>query len=854
MGQTKVFENTAENIEYGFIVHAWMHEQNLRLAGRLESGESFAALIHKPRQAWFIADSQNRRALPTLDNPDYWEKFQGHPMQKIDHWQSGAQSSGLSVLDEYLLSRSIRGPVQLLGPGRPGRRVDKVFVDPELRPAAARPGTQLVWAALDIETDRQERVLAVSLAQQNRQQVWFVGEELHARGIKCLHSESELLQDFAATLRAWDPDIISGWNVIDFDLRVLAKRFAEYGLPFDLGRAEREPAELRKSQSGLGRCTVPGRQVLDALRIVRGSGQRYEDQRLETVARAVLGRGKLVSQDGDTKLAELDRLHKEDPISFCRYCQEDSHLVLDILSATGLDKLTQARASLTGSSLELAWTSIPAFERVYALELLKRQILPPRKELLPEVSGAAGGTVLEPIPGYFHNVLVFDFRSLYPSIMRTFNIDPLVYQRTEQAGPATKYRPAAVAELAIEETAASGLDYSLSRQSAYGSTVVANAQPTLQTGHSNSPETAYITAPNGARFGRQPGILPELLAGYFADRQAAQQNNDHTGAYVYKILMNSFYGVLGSGGCVYGRSELAGAITGFGRMCLHFARDWFRCRGMTVLYGDTDSVFIYSGAEDRSEQAAQLAEQLNEELSAQILRHYGCTSKIEIRFDTAYSRFLLPCLRSPGSSSADSETDSQNRQLVRGRAKGYAGQIRDSGEIQIKGMEAARSDYTALAQDFQTRLFSLLFADAAVQEIDSYVRSVVKDLFAGRLDQLLVYRKVLRRPAREYTANVSPQVRAARLLGWTGQRGRVAYYMTMAGAEPLGHTSARIDYRHYIEHQLRPVWLSIAEAADLADSVALEQIAAAAANSGRPEERIRLSGLRPLDDQLELGL
>ena len=162
-----------------------------------------------------------------------------------------------------------------------------------------------------------------------------------------------------------------------------------------------------------------------------------------------------------------------------------------------------------------------SFERIYGTELLRTGIAPPAPDPGADVSGAGGGTVLEPQPGVFDNVAVFDFRSLYPTVMLTFNIDPLAHARAKT------------------ET---------ERQ---------------------------IVAPNGAAFSRRPGLLPALISEYFAARRLAIDAGDSIAGQVYKILMNSFYGVLGTGACRYGRTQLAGSITSFARKWLLFSRDWF---------------------------------------------------------------------------------------------------------------------------------------------------------------------------------------------------------------------------------------------------------------------------------------
>ncbi|MFW6234913.1 MAG: DNA polymerase domain-containing protein, partial [Spirochaetota bacterium] len=531
----------------------------------------------------------------------------------------------------------------------------------------------------------------------------------------------------------------------------------------------------------------------------------------------VLGRGKHIAAGGGAKMAELERLQREDPQAFCAYCLEDSQLVIDILARMQLDELTLIRACLTGMNFDYAWTSIPAFERIYALELIRRRVVPPRTSTAAgAVTGAAGGTVLDPVPGLFANVLVFDFRSLYPSIMRTFNIDPLVFARTPQTAVRTTQRLVHPLDHPGDDEA-----------------------PTVAGDFPNSPDSTAVTAPNGASFSREPGILPTLLAAYFEARTRAIAANDTAAAFVYKILMNSFYGVLGSGNCLYGHSALAGAITGFGKLCLLFARDWFEARGFRVLYGDTDSVFVSAGGEDRSAVADRLAAELNAELSAKIDAEYGVESFIEIRSDTIYRRFLLPRLRGGGRR----EHTGADKEPVRGRAKGYAGREAVTGAVQIKGMEAARSDYTALAKRFQTELLELVFTDASAEAIDAYVRGLFAALTRGDLDAELVYHKMLRRPAEEYEHAAPPQVRAARAAGWTRRRGRISYLMTVAGPEPVDAHQSAIDYAHYAEHQLRPIWDSVAEAADFGDSLV----------SGNPQGGRSLSALHPLDDQLELG-
>jgi DNA polymerase-2 len=763
----------------GFIVSAWEERRReaatrrLLATGRLDDGRSFALVLPAPAPAVYVGKPDGPRALALLSAQNAvldalpWADLACEALARLELRKgspedafrrlgaAGLVTRGLerAGASDALLALGLTGPVLIRGVPKPGRRVDLVFIDPELSPSTTVP--PLAWLALDIETDRAGAVVAASLAgPRGPGEVHYVGPPLPSSLVVRHASEKRLLAAIAERLRARDPDVVTGWNVIDFDLRILADRSRIHGIPFDVGRV---PGGLtvRTSQGGRSIAEVPGRAALDTMRLVRASGRRLDDYTLDAVAQTILGEGKTVTLRGEAKLDELDRLRLEEPERFCAYCLRDSELVLEILERTGLGVLTARRAALTGVSLDLAWTSIPAFERIYGAALHARRVVPPERSDA-DVSGAAGGVVLEAEAGLFPNVLVFDFRSLYPSLMRTFHIDPLAHARAEAR-----------------------------------------------------PDPSDIVAPNGARFDRTEGILPAILARCAKERETALRAGDETAAYVYKILQNSFYGVLGAQGCRYARTELAGAITSFGQGFLRAARDWFETRGHHVLYGDTDSVFVLSGLDDTAGYDALftvgggLAAALNEHLAGRIRSDFDVESHLVMRCEKIYRRFFIPRLRGDASGEG------------RGRGKGYAGLLLSadgSTEVEVRGMEAVRSDFTPLARRFQVELLRRLFDGEPEAALRSFCRETAARLARGELDAELIYRKALRRAAKDYETQ-TPQVRAARLLGWTDRRGRVGYVMTLAGAEPIeARSGSPLDYAHYRDRQLQPIAQSIANA------------------------------------------
>lgn len=866
----------------GFIVHAYARivkgRTRLYFLGRLreppgqptgEGGGTFAVVQEEVRPEFFVRLSEAARVAPAAEGSGAalgaaeYRTMDGEPVLRVSCPTVEARQSlrdalhaqglrtyeaDLRVTDQFRIQRKIHGGVSIRGESRPGRHVGRIFLNPELQPAEFSP--RLSVLSIDIETDpANETVRAVALCHRNpapegggpassgaqSERVLFLGPELAGVGssgsgrppgpgagqIERFTEERALLARFGECLRRLDPDIVTGWNVVDFDLQVLARRFRQHRLPFRIGRSREEAAYLPQSEGRGSRVIVPGRQVWDAVRIVRAAPQAFEDYSLETVASAILGYGKRIEiGEGESRLLAIERLYAQDPQAFCAYCLQDARLVLEIFDATGLLELTLRRCGLIGVAPELAWTSIAAFEHLYIEALHGRGLVAPSFGVDPlPLAGAPGGAILSPQPGLYDDVLVFDFQSLYPSIMRSFNIDPAGY-----------VPPAAIAGLPAEVRA------------------------------------QLIRAPNGACFRREPGILPQLLDRFFERREQAQAAGDRVASFVYKIIMNSFYGVLGASGCRFAGSALAGAVTSFGQRILSWCRGLLERHGYTVLYGDTDSLFVTG----RRSQADGICRLVNDELAGYLRSEYRIQPRLTLRFEKHYLRFFLPPLRggaaevrgtapvrreagaaAPTAGGAAGSTAGGPTGPTAGRAKGYAGLLAPepgaagsaaavtaangivagtaangtvkaageaaellsdsrvhataAGRIEIKGMEAVRRDWTDLAHDFQVRLLELVFARRSLTEIQEYVATVLRELRAGSLDGKLVYRKALRKAVSEYTRSTPPHVKAAALLEAGRRRGLIRYVVTLAGPQPVGRLTAAVDYEHYVDKQLKPI-------------------------------------------------
>ncbi len=768
----------------GFIVHPSYQVTGSRtrifFVGRLRTGETFAVVEDREQPRFYLRGSDGERVggLRELNSTELEQTdlrtADGEPVLRlcfptITEQQNAAKAvdsrgirsyeADIRFYDQYQIDKHITGSVFIDGTPVNGRRVDLVFHNPGLRPAGWVP--KLSTLSVDIETNPYtDQIVSIALVtddtwrQERSSEVLFLGSVEADDHVTCFADEKQMLEAFRDRVATLDPDIITGWNVIEFDFAVLYRRFSHFGIAFLLGRSD-EPGNFLHGTGGQSSAVItPGRQVIDGMRIIRNGPLRFEDNRLETVAKEVLGTGKVSFTEEDNlkgkrKIDALLRTYREDPETFCRYNMRDAALVIDILEVTGLMELTIRRAALSGVGLARAWTSVASFEHLYITYMRKRHLVAPTKGVdAHEVSTAPGGAIIPPQPGFYKEVVLYDFKSLYPSIMRTFNIDPLSYVSSN--------------------------------------TSLARDEP-----------GDLIQAPNGTYFKREPAILPEILESFFENRETAKKGHDKVASYVYKIIMNSFYGVLGTPGCRFASSDIAGAITSFGHHLLNWCREHLQKLGHRVIYGDTDSLFVLLNPGIESDKAGETASDLNYALDRYVKQKWRVESRLELEYECIYLRFFLPPIRGPG-------------EQLRGRAKGYAGlRVEPDGDgepvFDIKGMEAARRDWTRAARKLQKQLLLMLFEDRPVEDLRGYIREYIQQLLAGEHDTDLVYKKALRKPVSSYTRSVPPHVKAAKALDPEDQEGVIQYLWTEAGPQPAGKLTAAIDYGHYLEKQLKPV-------------------------------------------------
>ncbi|MFK3737361.1 DNA polymerase II [Massilia sp. TN1-12] len=657
--------------------------------------------------------------------------------------------------ERYLMERFITAPAAFTGTPMEGD--GRVLVDAHLKPAPGyRP--RLSTVSLDIETTMQGELRSIALEGCGQRQVYMLGpgngdpSTLDFDYELCA-TRRELLDRLESWIERHDPDAIIGWNVVQFDLRVLQEHAERLQHPLRLGR-DGSPMEWREHgrQEHYFVC-IAGRLVIDGIEALRSATWSFPSFSLEHVSQSLLGEGKAIDNPYD-RMASIDRMFEQDKPALALYNLRDCELVTRIFDKAGLMAFLLERASVTGLAADRSGGSVAAFEHSYMPLMHRLGRVAPN---IGDVPGAdsPGGFVMDSRSGLYDSVLVLDYKSLYPSIIRTFLIDPV------------------------------GLVAGLEED-----------------------EAETVPGFRGGRFSRTQHCLPGIVARVWQEREAAKRERNAPLSQALKIIMNAMYGVLGTTGCRFFDPRLASSITMRGHEIMHRTRELIEAQGYQVIYGDTDSTFVWLGRAHEEEEAARIGRGLVEHVNgwwrAHLREELQLASALELEYETHFRRFLMPTVR--GSDE--------------GSKKRYAGLVRNadgSEEIVYKGLESVRTDWTPLAQEFQQALYGRVFRG---EPYEDYVRDYVAATMRGDFDALLVYRKRLRRPLEEYQRNVPPHVRAARSADEFHVRqgrppqyrrggGWIRYVMTMAGPEPMevveAGRAAAIDYEHYLTRQLEPV-------------------------------------------------
>lgn len=585
------------------------------LFGRLENGETFLAMNgYKPY--FYIKETdlnEAKKVSKKLDFETRYEKtamknFAGEGVAKVIAGlpkyvplaRQAFEDKGIicyeadiKFAERFLIDNNLLSLIEIEGDYESLEGIDRLYKNAELKDGGKEiDKAQLNIISLDIETDSKGRIIAVAMAG-NRAKEIIICANIKKRfdnvNVTACRNERELLENFCIKIKEIDPDIITGWSLVDFDLKVIKERAKKNNIIFAIGRTNEEcKISISRSFFRESRADLRGRVALDGISLLRKAFIKLDDYKLDAAAKKLLKDGK-IEIDKDN----FDELIKKEPERILEYNLKDALLAYRIVAETGALELALQKSVITGLQADEV-KPIASLDSLYIREARKRGIVCPTRVIDSKLERIKGGYVMESKPGLYENIIVLDFKSLYPSIIRTFNIDPYSF-----AGVRKK-------------------------------------------------KGQFIMAPNNACFRNEHGIMPAIIQNLWEWREKAGKEKNEVARYAIKILMNSFFGSLASPACRFFNLDIANSITNFGQFIVKETASKIQGMGYEVIYMDTDSVFVKAGrkdAEEANKTGMDICRDINNYYKEFVNKSYQRESFLELQLSKVFKRFLMPRLR-----------------------------------------------------------------------------------------------------------------------------------------------------------------------------------------------------------------
>jgi DNA polymerase I len=578
-------------------------------------------------------------------------------------------------------------------------------------------------------------------------------------GVASFDSEKEMLEELVRIIYEHDPDIITGFNINNFDVPYILERMRRNRVQSIMGRCRQKHVSARKIMSRY-KISITGRVVVDSYEIVKKdfSLVRYG---LDFVAQKLLKQSKV-----DVRHSEIEKLwsgSQEDYDKLVSYSEKDATLALDLVLKLNLTDKYAALSKVSGTLLQDTLDSgeTTRIENFLLKEFNKRGYILPCKPDPSDVGkreavmgkDLKGGFVLEPDKGLHSFVAVFDFKSMYPSIIRTYNVCPTTILKGVEVG-----------------------------------------NPIV------SPLGTRF-APKELRSGIVPGILEGLMDKRQAVRKAMRSAKDpgkrrllNAEQYALKIMANAFYGHMGYARARIYDLDIANTITYTGRHTIQKTKDIIEKElGYRVVYGDTDSVFVKVN-EDDMEKIRAIGDRIAKHVSDQL------PGFMELQFEKVFKRFLP---------------------LTKKRYMAWSFEPTADGwteKIDMKGIETVRRDWCGLVSESTRNVIEIILKRDDPKAALKYFKGVIDDLLKKKIPmEKLVITKSMSKTPKSYIG-MQPHIELVKKIqarnGEAPGIGDRIGYVIVKGTGLLSKRAEdpvyvmekglELDSQYYIENQLLP--------------------------------------------------
>lgn len=598
-------------------------------------------------------------------------------------------------------------------------------------------------------------------------------------------TEEELLNSWSDFVRQVDPDIITGYNIQNFDLTYLLNRAKHLGLKHfpHLGRVNNVLSSIRKQpfqSKQMGKTEnnyidISGRVQFDLLLVLRRE-YKLRSYRLNAVSYHFLQEQK--EDVHHSIITDLQNGNEQTRRRLAVYCLKDAVLPLRLIDKLMCIINYMEMARVTGVTLN------SLLSRGQQIKVMSQLLRKAREHdlVIPVHRGQSGeeyegATVIEPMRGYYNvPIATLDFSSLYPSIMMAHN---LCYT--------TLLSPSVVVKEGLTKD-------------------------------------QYIQTPSGNYFAKKSlvkGLLPEILENLLSARKRAKQDlKNETDPFkrqvldgrqlALKISANSVYGFTGAQNGKLPCLEISQSVTSFGRLMIEqtkqYVEEMFTIKNgyehdAKVIYGDTDSVMCKFGVGTVAE-AMKLGKEAAEKISSTF------QDPIKLEFEKVYFPYLLI------------------------NKKRYAGlyftkpDVHD--KMDCKGIEVVRRDNCPLVANLINSCLQKILINRDPNAAIEHAKQVISDLLCNRIDiSQLVITKELTKSDKDYAAKQAHNELANRMRkrdpGSAPQLGDRVPYVIIASTKNTNaseksedpifvlENNKPIDTDYYLNHQIKKPLLRIFE-------------------------------------------
>jgi DNA polymerase I len=543
-------------------------------------------------------------------------------------------------------------------------------------------------------------------------------------------NDKPILQHFVEYVCQFDPDIIVSFGANAQDWDYLIKRSHRLERTFDVDRGRKEP-----HTSIYGHVSLTGIANVDLADFM----DVFPEVKVKTLSNLANYLGVMKNQSDieieDVESADYwDNQQKRDvlkkfSLNSARKIQGSATLLLDFaMQLSSLVSLPLDHVMTAAVGFRVEWFLIKQTRKIG--ELIPRRVKQPYRPY-------AGGLVLNPKPGLHNNIAVLDFKSMYPNIMIRYNLSPDTYVAPDEPEP-----PGGV----------------------YEAPEVKHRFRKAPPGFYKEALTYLIEVRNKIRT-QMKTLSPSTVEYSILDaRQKA-----------VKIITNAAYGYAGWVGARWYIKPVAEAASAWGRHTILSATRLAEDKGLTIIYGDTDSIFLTNDEKKLLELKAKINESLG----------------LEVEIGEVYERIFF--------------TEAKKR---------YAG-LRPDGTLDIVGLEVIRGDWADVAKKVQEQVLEIILKEQSPAKAIDYVRTVIEELKQRKVPfrELIIW-KTLTKPPEQYAIR-APHVEAAKMLkekGWRLTGGDKVGFVILLGKGRLysrvkPYVFAKydeVDVDYYVTNQVVP--------------------------------------------------